>query len=212
MTRILTLALLAAVSFASTGFAQQADRVGLGLHASTLGPTIEGTYRINDNWGVRVPVGGFSFDIDDLEGAETTVGSIGIGGVGLLADYYVNGGNFRFSGGVFYSNYDSATKVTGDARFGGGATVPNVDVDIYVEANQTIAPMLTLGYDLNLGNSWALSADLGAIYTGGFGVSVVDNNGNITAADLAAEVADINADGDDFKFLPYLKFGVGVKF
>ena len=108
-----------------------------------------------------------------VEGIDYDV-SASTGGVGVLGDYYPTGGGLRVSGGLFKSNIGSSGRATGTVDVGSG-TYAGVDLRTEVETERSIAPMVAVGYDGQIGAGWGLSADLGAIYTGGFKTSITDS-------------------------------------
>lgn len=184
---------------------EQPVSVGVGL--GTLGVTVEPSYRADPNWGVRVPVGFGTIKRDiTVDGIDYAV-SASTGGVGVMADYFPNGGNFRVSGGLMKSNLSSTGRATGTLDVGSG-TYAGVDLRTEAEAARSIAPMVSFGYDGVTASGWGVSADLGAMYTGGFQVSVTDLSGTVPQSDIDAETASINDSLNDFKVIPYVKLGM----
>ncbi|PWR03911.1 hypothetical protein DKT77_04150 [Meridianimarinicoccus roseus] len=204
--RIAVLALIWALGPAA---AQDPGEVGVTLGVSTLGPTVEGSYRISDRLGVRVPVGYLGTDLDESEDGIDYDLDLTIGGVGLLADYYPGLGGLRVSGGAFLGQYEADGGGRGSGRIG-GTDYTNVDMALDVHARNRVMPALSLGYDGTLGRRWLLSADLGAMYTGGFDVNLTDRTGQVSQSDLDAEISDLESDIPDF--LPYVKLSVGFRF
>ncbi|QIE40698.1 porin family protein [Rhodobacteraceae bacterium SC52] len=189
--------------------AQEPGEFGINLGVSTLGPTIEGTYRISDKLGVRVPAGYFGGDFDTSEDGIDYDLNASIGGIGLLADYYPLSGGLRLSGGAFLSKYEADGTGQGSGQI--GDTIYNdIDLAFDAEAENYVMPTLSLGYDGSIGQRWTLSADLGAMYTGGFDVTLQDRSGQVSQSDIDAEIANIEGDAPDF--IPYVKLSVGFRF
>ena len=205
--RILSaIALLAVISPAS---AQEAGEFGLGLGISTLGPTVEGSYRFNDRFGVRMPLGYLTFDDERTrDGIKYNVDASG-GGLGLLGDYYTGLGGLRVSGGAFISRYELDGRGRGSGTIGDN-TYSNVDMDFSAESRNSVMPAISVGYDGNIGARWTLSADLGAMYTGGFDIDLKDRSGQVSQADIDREIKD--AEDDIPNVLPYLKLTATFRF
>ncbi len=206
-------AALAASSFlaaAATGaVAQSAGDFGLGLGVSTLGPTVEGTYRVNDRFGLRVPAGYFAADFDGTEDGVDYDADVELGGIGLLGDFFPGAGGLRLSAGAIYSLYSV------DGRGRGSGTVGNTeytDVDLRFDGDprNEILPTAAIGYDGRIGQRWTLSADLGAMFTGGYDITLRDASGRVSQDDIEAEIGDIEDDLPDV--IPYLKFAVSFRF
>lgn len=195
----------------TTGAARPADPGdrSVGVGASTLGATVEATYRITEAFGMRVPVAYLGGSYSDSEDGIDYDLDLTLGGVGILGDFYPGPGGFRLSGGAFYGTI----KADGDAR--GDGTVGNtdytgVDLAVDVEAANRIMPALAVGYDAAVGSRWMISADLGAMYTGGFDASIRDRTGQVSPDDIAAETRDLEDEAPDF--YPYVKLTVAFRF
>jgi len=189
--------------------AQDAGRFGIGVGASTLGPTVEGSYRVNDGFGLRVPAGFVSADYDGTEDGIDFEIDADFGGVGLLADYYPGLAGLRLSGGAILSGYSAEGRGRGDGEVG-GTSYTGVDLDLDATPANTVMPTLSIGYEGRLGARWSLSADLGAMYTGGFDVDLVDRSGQVAQSDIDAEIAEIEDDLPDY--LPYLQLVATFRF
>lgn len=189
--------------------AQEAGEFGLGFGLSTLGPTLEGTYRVNDRFGLRVPIGFLSIDDTETDDGFTYDYDASFGGVGLLGDYYTGVGGLRLSGGAMVSRYELDGRGRGSGTVG-DTDYNNVDLDFSAETRNSIMPMVSLGYDGQIGSRWTLSADLGAMYTGGFNVDLTDRSGQVSQEDINKEIDDAEDDAPDI--LPYVKFTATFRF
>lgn len=205
--RICLCAVLLAVQ--GVAHAQEPGDFGVNVGVSTLGPTIEGTYRISEKLGVRVPAGYFGGEFDTSEDGIDYDLNASIGGIGLLADYYPLSGGLRLSGGAFLSKYSADGTGKGSGQIG-DTVYNNLDLVLDAEAENSVMPTLSLGYDGSIWQRWTLSADLGAMYTGGFDVNLQDRSGQVSQSDIDAEIAKIESDAPDF--MPYVKLSVGFRF
>ncbi len=202
------LPILIAMLLATSAQAQQGPIFSLG--GSTLGATLEAGYRIGPNFGVRGIAGYGRADFStDFSGAPTT-GSFNIGGIGVLADLYFGGGA-RISAGGVAPNYNADLAITGDITVNGTA-FNNVDISGTIDTLNGFAPVVAIGYSKTFGNNWGISADLGAMYTGGFAITAADNSGQIPQVDLDAELAATNAELGQISILPFVKLSVSFAF
>ena len=189
--------------------AQETAPFAVGAGVSTLGLTLEGSYRINDRFGMRAPFGYFAYDDTLTEDGTDFDADVTIGGVGLLGDFYPGTGGLRLSGGAFFNGYGGEGNATGDATVN-GVDYSGVDLLLDAEPENTVMPMLSIGYDGDLGGGWMLSADLGAMYAGDWSVDLEDRAGVVAQGDIDAEVEDIS--GDLPEIIPYLKLTATFRF
>lgn len=195
----------------SPGMVAAADpgETGIGLGISTLGATVEATYRISDSLGLRVPAGYLSGSYSDTDDGIDYDLDLTVGGVGLLVDYYPGLGGLRLSGGAFFSAISGDGSARGDGTIG-DTDYTGVDLDVDADAKNSVMPALAVGYDAGIGARWTISADLGALYTGGFDVDVRDRSGQVAQSDIDAEIRDLESDAPDF--YPYVKLTVAFRF
>lgn len=203
------LALAASLTVFAPVSAQEAGEFAVGLGVSTLGPTLEGSYRVNDRFGFRVPVGFLSFDETETDDGIKYDVDANIGGIGLLGDYYTGLGGLRLSGGAIVSRFELDGRGSGSGKVG-DTNYSNVDLNFSAEAKNTVMPTISLGYDGRIGSRWMLSADVGAMYTGGFDVNLTDRSGQVAQDDIDREIDD--AEDDLPNILPYLKFTATFRF
>ena len=191
---------------ASGASAQNTDlRVGLGL--STMGATLEGAYRLNQSFTLRgVIAGGLNANgTRTIDGVSyNTTGQLG--GVALLADYYTGDTGFRISAGAFMSNTNLRGSTTASAAnpitIGNTTLTGGETANASVAFNRKISPMLTVGYDWDIGRTFTLSGEVGAIAMGGLDVRL--NAPAAPAADVAREVQNINNELSAFGVFPYV--------
>lgn len=191
---------------ASSASAQFKDfRAGLGV--SSMGATLEGAYRLNQSFTIRgVIAGGLN-----ANGTQTVDGvsyntSGQLGGFALLADYYTGDTGFRISGGAFISNTNlngtTTASVANPITIGNTTLTSGETASSSVAFNRKISPMLTVGYDWNIGKTFTLSGEVGAIAMGGLNVNVTAPAA--PAADVAREVQNINNELSAFGVYPYV--------
>ena len=204
----ITLGVLASLFCGSAAIAQQAPAVSFG--ASTLGATLEAGYRIGPNFGLRgiAGLGRAQFD-SDFNGAPVS-GTANIGGIGLLGDVYFGGGG-RLTAGGLAPNYNADLSITGDITVE-GSTFNNVNIRGRITSEMQFAPVLAIGYEKSFGQHWGISADLGAMYMGGFALSATDTTAQIPQVDLDSELASTNAELGQISVLPFAKISVSFAF
>jgi hypothetical protein len=210
-----SLAIIASATMASA----QDSNVRFGLGVSTMGGNLEGAYRFNDNWGIRGVVAG-GINTGNLGGNTQTIDGVTyntngqLGGFALMADYYTGHGNLRLSGGAFVSNTSFSGSTTastanpitiGNTTLTGGETA-----SASVEFQRKVSPMLTVGYDYNIGRSFTLSAEVGAIAMGGLNVDLTAPAA--PAADVARERQNIRDELSQFGVYPYIAITAGFRF
>lgn len=200
-----------AVAILLTGIsvqAQQGPVVSLG--ASSLGATFEAGYRLGPNFGLRGIAGFGSADFSsDFNGAPLA-GTANIGGAGILADVYFGGGG-RITAGGMIPDYSADLAIIGDITVE-GTTFNNVDIVGSIDTINRFAPVVAIGYEKIFRNNWGISADLGAIYTGGFALTATDNSTQIPQVDLDSELASTNTELGQITILPFVKFSVSFAF
>ncbi len=204
-TLFLALALLLS-GFAA--LAQQGPTMSLG--GGTLGATLEAGYRLGPNFGIRGIAGYGAADFSSSYSGAPMSGSATIGGFGLMADMYFGGGA-RISAGGMVPNYQADLGISGDITVNGTAFT-GVNIIGSVNTANGIAPVLAIGYEQAFSNNWGISADLGAMYTGGFTLSATDRSAQIPQVDLDAELSSTNAELGNISVLPFVKLGVSFSF
>ncbi len=210
----IALSLLAALGFASAAQAQDFDRLTVGTGFSSLGATVEFSARVGDSYGVRAPIGYGSFDTSrDVLGARLR-GDTRISGGALMGDYFLGENGFRVSAGLMASNFrwQGATRNTFELR----GTEYSGRVDAKVTAKRDISPILTIGYDSNITKGWGLSADVGAIFNGGYEAQVSGWQSGGNDAEFQNELQRlqrrIQNDLPDWDVTPYVKMTVIYRF
>lgn len=184
----------------------QENNMRLGLGVTTLGGTLEGQYRVNENLAVRgLFAGGLNAKESgvetDTDVISTYTGSANLGGGAVLMDYYVGGTGFKVSGGVLMSTtgIDLSTNLKPNgASFEFGdldITAGSVDVDASAKFKRKIAPMVTIGYDWQITERFSVNAEIGAIAIGGLNLQMTatpDQDAINAGFDQAAIDAEID--------------------
>ncbi len=196
-----------AIALLASAATAQDTNLRFGLGVSTMGATLEGAYRFNQSWAVRgVIAGGLSANGSQSVDGVSYDTSGQLGGFALLADYYTGSSGFRVSGGAFVSNtnFSGSTTATAANPINVGNVTANSGetVSAEIEFARKVSPMLTVGYDWNIGRSFTLSGEIGAIGMGGLNVSV--DAPAIAAAEVAREVNNINDELSAFGVYPYV--------
>ena len=206
------------LSVASGASAQTVGDTTIGGGVSVLGPLIEGTYTIEPNLRVRgLVIGGWDFDSSESDDNGNTFDlDIDPAAIGVLIDHYPNASGLRFSGGLLFDMSEitaigrpSATETFefNGERFDAGRIV--VDAGL----QSSIAPMVTAGYEYALDDHWTLSAELGALYVGGFSATAEADTAELQdAVDADEAFQDELATGQNVNILPYLSVTMSYRF
>ena len=203
--------------------AQEVGDSRLSLGASSFGATAEYAYRFHSNFSVRGVAGGLvdvSPDID-LDGTPYEA-DFSPNGAGILLDWHTGLGGLRVSGGAAYSTSSfsgqAIATATNPVTIGTTTLSSGETVDATVNFANEFAPVVTIGYDQKLGDTWVLSGEIGAVFNGGYDADVSVSGGLVdsippSANDLLQEAAAI---GDDYlnsiKAYPYISIMIGAKF
>jgi len=139
----------------------------------------------------------------------------------LLIDIHPFHGNFRITGGVYLNRTEIDLMSIVDASTVGisGLGVGPANLNANISWSKDFAPYFGIGYGnaadanlLDLPIAVGLSIDLGAYYQGSPDVILTESTGNVSAADLAAEAAQLEQDLSNFKFFPVLTIGIHIRF
>ncbi len=200
--------IMASMLFAVAAQAQQGPVVSFG--ASTLGATVEAGYRMGPNFGLRGIFGLGQANLSRSFNGAPLTGTATLGGVGILADVYFGGGG-RITAGGMAPNFGASLSAAGNITVQGTA-FNNVNIVGTIDTVNSYAPVLAIGYEKIYRNNWGISADFGAIYTGGFSLSATDQSAQIPQADLNSELAGTNAELGQITILPFVKLSVSFAF
>ncbi len=181
---------------------------------STLGIYIAPKVDVAPRWQMRAPIylGTLSdtFDASRNDIRTEIDGKITFNSVGLMADYKLGNAGFRLSGGVaiggvkLEGSTDRLTLEGMDYR---------ADFSVTVTPTNNMAPVLAAGFAGNLGENWGILAELGARITS-FQISTTGQEAlpAPARAQFEADLARVNSDLRDIRFLPFLTLGVTLRF
>lgn len=198
MKRISVISAVFAASLAASSASAQEYSAGLGL--STFGPTLEGSYSITPNLNVRgigfIPL---SASFDDIEVDDFTLDAkISTGAFAVMADYYPTGQGWRVSGGLFFAPNELLSGTFTETLAPANTFVGELNME------NSVAPIITGGYQYDFDSGWYVSGELGAIISG--------FKASSPSAANAGDIADINAELDDYPVYPYIAVSVGFTF
>lgn len=201
---IISLGILAACGGQNTRDATQPVTIGAGV--GSMGLMVQPSFQTSHKTSVRVPIGFGNADFSTtVDGIDYDV-SGSIGGVGVVGDYYPSAGSFRVSGGLIKTNLEANGRATGNIAVGANTYV-GVDLRTKVEPNNSVAPMVSVGFDGHIGKGWGVNSDIGAMYIGGLTATATDANGTVSQTDLDAEVSEINDELSEMSVVPFINLG-----
>jgi hypothetical protein len=200
----------------------QAGVVGVGVtgKAGTTGLGADVTVPLVSNWlNLR---GGYNFG--ELRPSVTEAGikykaDVNLESVPILLDLHPFHGGFRITGGVYFNKNDmdlSSIVDANDVGLGGAPPGTNVTLNANVNWSKEFAPYLGIGWgnaaDTDSTFPIGFSLDIGAFYQGSPDVVLTESTGTVSAADIAAEQAQIESDLSEFKFFPVVTVGIHISF
>jgi len=145
-------------------------------------------------------------------------GDVNLESVPILLDIHPFNGGFRVTGGVYFNkNEMDLSSVVDASTVGlGGSPVSNVTLNANVGWSKEFAPYLGIGWgnaaDTDSTFPIGFSLDIGAFYQGSPDVVLTESTNTVTAADLAAEAAQLEEDLSDLKFFPVITVGIHFQF
>ena len=181
----------------------------------TLGPGIEGGWRMNEYWGARAGINGFATKFTYHDKDSDFVNKLMLLNAGVTADYYPFQGNFRLSGGV----RASANKITGKVlnlkkqskHFSVIIADPLTD---YTMRQNAIQPYIGAGYQLEIKERVSLNLDFGMLYAGAPDLSVHSRAGEFgfTPRQINREIEKARNRLAPFQVYPVVQLGFNIKF
>lgn len=197
----------------SVANAQEPGDMDVGLGFSSLGPALQGRYVFSENIAIRGIVStGLSRSMNQTEDGIDYNFKGNIGGVAILGDYHIMGGNFLVSGGLLSSRVGidlSANLANQD--FGDQIGVTG-KVSGKAEFKNKTSPLVSVGYKRNLTDSFIIRGDLGAIMTGGFVLSASTDIAQVTQADIDKELAKTRDDLSKLTVYPFISITASYTF
>lgn len=216
---LLVLAALVAVPASAQG-------VGLSVRAGTLGAGADLSVPLGSRVNVRATANAFAFRHEGVLGeAETGVegldldydADLGLGSVGLLADWHPFGNTLRLTAGALYNlNGGGATVRAADAYYSADLdrtfSVERVGtLETRITYDQPVAPYLGLGLGNLAHGRFGLTVEAGAAYVGPPSVEMT-GTGLIGGTAHPANVATLEAGLDSFRFHPVVSVGLKTSF
>lgn len=203
--------------FLFAGILSAGDRnVGVGLRAGTLGWGAEIGFGVSDRFALR---GGYytaslSEDYDDA--GILYDGDLDIGGLGAIVDFHPFKGGFHLSAGIFANENElgiTATPTTSQDIGGTVYTPAEIGTLSGVIAFDSTAPYFGIGWGRIAGNKRvSFLSDLGVLRQGSGDVLLTSSTGLVSTVDLQTEIAEIEADIEDYDLWPVISFGVAIRF
>ena len=137
--------------------------------------------------------------------------------VPILLDLHPFNGGFRITGGVYFNKNEIDLSSTVDASTVGlGGSLGTANLNANVSWSKDFAPYLGIGWgnaaDTDSTFPIGFSLDIGAFYQGSPDVVLTESTNTVTAADLAAEAAQLEEDLSDLKFFPVITVGIHFQF
>jgi hypothetical protein len=196
--------------------AQAGDRVGIGVKAGTYGLGVDLTGRVNDWFSIRGSFSQYDLSRTVTESDIDYDGTLKAGGYGVLFDFFPAKGNFRLSAGLFKNRnkfFLTGTPTT-SIDIGNGTYTPaqvgTLDGDVIFK---TTAPYFGLGYGSAARASGRVRflLDVGVIAQGAGQATLTASGGQVSAADLQAEEAQIEDNIKNYKLWPVVAFGISFR-
>lgn len=209
--------------FAATCSATGDDELGVTLKVGSTGVGIDVSYSLFEKLNLRVGYSRFdhSSDVDDTD--VTYDAKLTMSSANLLFDWHPFANGFRLSAGL---SYYLDNEVTGRAVPAPGQTFTVNDavyslseltsLQVRVEM-QSFSPYIGIGWGNPVGDGrWSFSLDAGYTKIGpvdvGIGYTCVDPIVCASiAANVQAEIEQLEDDVDDFRYWPVLTIGLAYK-
>ena len=209
MNRILVL--VAALAASGAASLAHAGALGLGVagKVSTNGYGVELGYRFNDYLAVRAGVNTGSYDYSSTDAGINYDYTLDFDNYPVLLDWHIFGGEFRLTGGVVSNNNKATGRASGLLDIGGTPVNTTATTNITFEK---ASPYIGLGWGAlpSTKRGLGFSLDIGVLVQGSPTATITAPG--VSAADIAAEEAELNEDLKDFKYWPVVSFGIGYTF
>lgn len=184
-------------------------------NVGTLGPGIEGGWRLNENWGARAGINGFATKFTYHDKDSDLVNKLMLLNAGVTADYYPFQGNFRLSGGVRASANKITGKVLNLRKHSRHVSVIIADpLTNYTLRQNTIQPYIGTGYQLEIKERVSLNLDFGMLYAGAPDLSVHSRaeRYGFTPRQINREIDKARNRLAPFQVYPVVQLGFNIKF
>lgn len=207
----------------STTEAAQAKFAAVGPKISSIGGGIEGRVHLANNFFLRGGVVGFEYSTTFDDANITYDGDVQLLNVPIMIDFHpFAGSGFRISAGLAYN--DNEVKVTATEnnifRFLNGfdPIVTTKTATATIRQKNSIAPIVTVGYDGSLVDSGFITFDfeVGVMYTGNADISVTTIDVARDAEELRLLTESIKKATNDIRkrieLYPVIALGLKINF
>lgn len=206
--------------------ADEKSGFAIGGHGGTGGLGGQLTYGFNNYFAVRGGLQRYSYDLDEEYEDIQYKGDVDLDSLSLIADWYVFGGGFHLSAGIF-SNDNGASAVANPGTDGSyeidGVEYQASDVGTLAMGAgfDNTAPYVGLGWGApaNSNNTLTVTFDMGVLYQGSPSISLTRTGGTDDPA-LAAQIdaalenerQAIEDDASDLEYWPIIQLGLHYQF
>ena len=201
------------IIFSTTG---QAEGIGVGLHAGTLGYGLDATYGISESLNIRGQYNTIGLDGDDTDGGITYNYELDWNTYGILVDWHPFSGGFRLSAGYFINNNELRGRASETDPTVGNTTYLGVVSLKSAITFDSSAPYVGIGWGNAAEKNDRLSFmfEVGALLQGSPKVSLVETSAIkvVSQADLDAEAAQLESDISEFDVYPVVTLGLAYQF
>lgn len=165
---------------------------------------------VSEDWAVRGQYNtmkqSFSGDVGDFGSGSTLDVKIDFNSLQLVGDWYPMGDGLRVSGGVVFNNNKITLSGTGQVNGVNGT------VNGEVKMSDGVAPYLGIGYSTKpkMAKGLGFNFDLGVMFQNP--KATLTATGGPSAADIAAEQAQMQDAVDKLKYMPVLALGISYSF
>ncbi|KEQ18122.1 hypothetical protein [Endozoicomonas numazuensis] len=215
MQKVILLTGLLLLSFFSSA---QTTEAGLGV--SSLGAHIVFTNQMNDQFGLRLQLNGYSGSYEFKENGLTYEGDLKLGTVGVTMDWHPWENDFFVAMGAFYNGNQldaRAKSQNGVITINGTAYTTDQIGNLESEMKfGDVSPYLGAGFMGKIGQSdFYYGVDLGVLYQGEPDISLKTSSGSsITglSENLAAEQKRVEDELSSFRWYPVLTLSLHYSF
>lgn len=201
--------------------AAQANGIGIGAKAGTLGAGVEASVSLVPSLNLRLGANGFTYDFSDTLDEIRYDAELELDTQSLILDWHPLGGSFRVSAGLVRNGNEASlsgvatTGATIGDTFYSPADIGQISGAVTFDST---ASYLGIGWGNAVGKNkrFGFSVDLGVLFQNSPDVTLSTNgllaNDPGFQADLRQEEANIEADVEDFEAYPVISFGFSFRF
>lgn len=219
MNKTMLKGVVAAGLLVAVGSVQAEDGmdVGVGARVSTLGLGVEIGTALNDKFGVRLGLNKYSMSDDQTIDDVKYDADLDLSSTALLLDWYPMGGSFHLTAGYLSNGSELTAKATPatSVQIGDNTYAPTDIGSINASVELGSGAYIGLGWGNLPASGFGFTIELGVVKQGTPSVKMVidDPNGVIAAAgDIDKEIANAEADLDQFDTYPVIAVGLSYGF